>query len=1106
MLKLLKGFTAVSLSALMAFSAVATAAAAADDAYAGAQVINVSAADLRDGAQWALQSALDQAKNQATASNPVTVKAAAGSYDLGWGLKIYDNTTLDLSGVTLRRTFSGNMLRVGYEDQVNSGAVGYQYKNIKLVGGTYDGNNGENTMLKVAHAKNFSMENVTVINEREGHMMEVAGCDGFTATGCTFRDQVLTPHHDGYEAIQFDILHPKHVVNCRAEDLNCKNILVENCVFDNVPRAVGTHTGILNNPFDGITIRNNTFRNLKSIAVQGMNWINVDIRMNVIENAPRGITVYSVMDDGSGIFKSSELSSLGGTTSHVSSSYQTPKKANINICYNTLKNVGSLADGFADYESQGIAVLGNKLERVFPKDSVDGSGALPVGDYYNDDVSIYGNYVDIRGNGIRLEDVRNASVTRNEILCSKNTVKSANYYGIVLRDNAQVDGIEYNTIKNAEVNGIQIDSSKVGTINYNDIISPGKYGMGVYTTTIGSITDNYVTSAKSEGITLLWSSRADKIKWNRVRSCSGTGIYVSSNSSSGDVSSNLTYNCGGGINTPNKGSNYTSPSPLTKFYLEKDGVKMGVGTAYKLVPDVRPVNAIESFSYSSANSSIAAVDAYGRITAKKQGSTTVTVTSSNGIRQSYRVEVNGGSGVSYLEPKVLDTPQISGFRSTAQGVEISIAKVDGAYGYRVFYKGSSGWKAMGNTTNTTFIDTDVRNGGTYTYTVRCIDANGNFTSSYNNTGWTYTYNYQLPQLATPQITKFESTDQGVKITWNAVSGAYGYRVFYKGSSGWKGMDNVTTNTYIDEDVRIGGTYTYTVRCMDKDGSFVSSYNNTGWTYTYQPKQLDTPQITKFESPDQGVKITWNAINGAYGYRVFYKGSSGWKGMDNVTTNTYVDEDVRVGGTYTYTVRCVDQNGKFTSGYNDNGWTYTYQPKQLDTPQITGFQSTAQGVKITWNKVSGAYGYRVFYKGSSGWKGMDNVTTNTYLDTDVRNGGTYIYTVRCIDKNGKFTSGYNDSGWTYKYSYTTTSYPEFTLANESNGVRIRWNSMSGVYGYRVFYKNSKGNWVSMDTVTGTSYLDTDVRNGSTYTYTVRGVDKNGSYVTSFLSSGKTIIHN
>ena len=288
-MKFLKRITAVSLSALMALSAAATAAAATDEP-AGAQVINVSASDLREGALWAIQSALNQAENKATASNPVTVKVAAGSYNLNGGLHIFDNTTLDLSGVTLKRTQAGNMLRVGSEDGVNSGAVGYQYRNIRLIGGTFDGNNGENTILKVSHTWNFSMENVTVINEKEGHMMEVAGCDGFTATGCTFRDQVLTPGHDGYEAIQFDILHPKHVVNCRAEDLNCRNILVENCVFDNVPRAVGSHTGILNNPFDGITIRNNTFKNLKSIAVQGMNWINVDIRMNTIENAPRGIT------------------------------------------------------------------------------------------------------------------------------------------------------------------------------------------------------------------------------------------------------------------------------------------------------------------------------------------------------------------------------------------------------------------------------------------------------------------------------------------------------------------------------------------------------------------------------------------------------------------------------------------------------------------------------------------------------------------------------------------------------------------------------------------------------------------------------------------------
>ena len=67
-------------------------------------------------------------------------------------------------------------------------------------------------------------------------------------------------------------------------------------------------------------------------------------------------------------------------------------------------------------------------------------------------------------------------------------------------------------------------------------------------------------------------------------------------------------------------------------------------------------------------------------------------------------------------------------------------------------------------------------------------------------------------------------------------------------------------------------------------------------------------------------------------------------------------------------------------------------------------------------------------------------------------------------------------------------------------------MSGVYAYKVFYKNSRGGWTTMDTVTGASYLDEDVRRGGTYTYTVRGVDKNGNFVTSYLAGGKTITFN
>ncbi|MBR1483237.1 MAG: hypothetical protein IJ598_09770 [Ruminococcus sp.] len=454
-------------------------------------------------------------------------------------------------------------------------------------------------------------------------------------------------------------------------------------------------------------------------------------------------------------------------------------------------------------------------------------------------------------------------------------------------------------------------------------------------------------------------------------------------------------------------------------------------------------------------------------------------------------------------PSDLPAPRLKAAKSLANGVQINWYPVKFAEKYRVFYKGSSGWKRLGDTTATSFVDTDVRSGSTYTYTVRPLSADGKaYTGSYDTRGVVITY--QAPQLATPSITSLKSTPNGVQISWNAVSGAYGYRVFYKGSNGWKGMANTTATSYLDTDVRDGSTYTYTVRCINQNGSFVSGYNNTGWSHTYSRYTLAVPQVTGFQSTKDGVKISWNKVSGAYGYRVFYKGSNGWKGMENTTATSYLDTDVRDGKTYTYTVRCVDRDGNWTSGYNNTGWQYTYRKPMLATPSVTSITATAEGVKISWNKVSGAYGYRVFYKGSNGWKGMDNTTATSYVDTDVRDGSTYTYTVRCIDADGSWASGYNNTGWQYTYHKPWLATPKITsLTSTAGGVKISWNKVSGAAKYRVFYKGSSG-WRSMGDTTATSFVDSDVRDGSTYTYTVRCVSADGKTFTSqYDTAGKSI---
>ena len=648
---------AVMIPALLVGMTVFSAGAVAEEEV----ILSVTAEDIDTfGFRGAVQSALDEAAQNATAELPYTVTVPEGEYDLSYVLRVYSNTTLDLRGVTLKRSGAGagNMLRVGDEDGVNTGVTGYAYENVRVFGGTFDGNFGENTIIKAFHTKNFTMDDVTVLNEKEGHMTEFAGVDGLTIRGCIFQDQRLTPGNYGYEAIQLDVLHPFHITNGRCEDLPVSNVLIEDCMFADMPRAIGSHTAVHNHPHNNITIRGNVFNDMSSIAIQGLNWTNVTITKNVINNAPRGITLYA--EPGGCTYLSGKLAQKGGTQSHVTDAYQAPGKANITINYNILTDIGTSDDKYASYSSQGIAVLGEKLTARSPVDSGDESGGLPAGDYYIDGANIHANFIDVRGNGIRLEDVRNASVASNEIVCSKNTVHKDNYYGVVVRGNASASTVSYNTIMGAEVNGIQLDGTNGGSVTkvrFNRISNCGKYGIGVYDMSIDKIEDNDIMGTKNIGL-FADGSKINYLRWNRIRNCSDSGIWLTSTTTATTVKSNTTVSCDDsnsfGRNTVQ--SHYSSSSALTTFYLpwdttDKVGAKMGLGSMFHIAPDVRPTNAIATFTYSSSDEEVVTVDQGGMVYAVGEGQATITVKSNNNITKKYVITVEGDGGVSHLTAK-----------------------------------------------------------------------------------------------------------------------------------------------------------------------------------------------------------------------------------------------------------------------------------------------------------------------------------------------------------------------------------------------------------------------------------------------------------------------
>ena len=358
--------------------------------------------------------------------------------------------------------------------------------------------------------------------------------------------------------------------------------------------------------------------------------------------------------------------------------------------------------------------------------------------------------------------------------------------------------------------------------------------------------------------------------------------------------------------------------------------------------------------------------------------------------------------------RLLENPTITSMKSESEGVRLSWRAVEGAQKYRAYYKGKNGWVRMGETTSTEFVDDVVSVGSTYTYTVRCVDNEGDFTSNYNTNGWSHTYT----GVAMPEISNLSEDANGVKIKWDPVYGATRYRVYYRnGSGGWNRMGETTSTEFVDDIVTAGNSYTYTVRCVNSTGSFISDYNHDGWTYTF--RGITAPKLADVSSEPEGIRLSWNPVAGAAKYRLYYKnGSGGWNLLGETADNEFLDNDVTAGHSYTYTIRCLNSKGSTVSGYNASGWTARYNG--VATPQITALENTARGVRISWSPVAGAKHYRVFYKGRNGWVRLGNTDDTTILDTDVRVGGTYTYTVRCVGEHDNYISGYNDEGSTIQY--------------------------------------------------------------------------------------------
>ena len=189
---------------------------------------------------------------------------------------------------------------------------------------------------------------------------------------------------------------------------------------------------------------------------------------------------------------------------------------------------------------------------------------------------------------------------------------------------------------------------------------------------------------------------------------------------------------------------------------------------------------------------------------------------------------------------------------------------------------------------------------------------------------------------------------------------------------------------------------------------------------------------------------------------------------------------RSGTTYSYTTRAVNING---SAYHPTGRSIT----RLAIPALPTPVNVDSGIKLTWSVVKGAKSYQVYRKTASGsWTSLaSSVTATPYTDTTAVSGTQYYYSIRAVATG---SSSYNTTG--AAITRVATPAPP-TAENLSNGIKLTWSAVSGAKSYIVYRRIGTGSWVRLSDVTSPTYTDTTAVAGTTYSYTTRAVNVNGS---------------
>ena len=288
---------------------------------------------------------------------------------------------------------------------------------------------------------------------------------------------------------------------------------------------------------------------------------------------------------------------------------------------------------------------------------------------------------------------------------------------------------------------------------------------------------------------------------------------------------------------------------------------------------------------------------------------------------------------------------------------------------------------------------------------------------------------------------------------------------------------------------------YHIELAGKQGAFKAD----------MPADLQTKAINY-----KTVQISWSSVDNADGYMVYRRtADSGWKKIaSRVTDISYKDQKAVTGTTYYYTVKAYSYAwGEMTvSSYDKDG---VAGKARLGKVKIATANSESYStIRVTWNKVSGANGYKVYRSTSKDGKyaAIGSTAKNsavTFFDKKAVTGKTYYYKVRAY-RNVSGKKVYGSYSATEK-AKAVLSAPTLSAGSTSKTAVLEWSKVKGADGYQVYASDSQnGTYTRIKITKGTGATDESLLTGKTRYYKVRAYRKvNGKAVYGSFSKIKKV---